>query len=145
MPFKNGRSLSSPCLERKDWQCCTHIPTWKLLAGAESWASLQLGYGALEVTSVPTLLLTSSSLYSCRCQPGICLFFSGLNRYGSPTVYSQPSSILRSRFPLTGSLFYFTTCVSAKLLRSCLTLQLYGLYNPPGPSVHGIVQAGILG
>ena len=35
-------------------------------------------------------------------------------------------------------------CVCAKLLQSCPTLRLHGLYSPPGSSVHGILQARIL-
>ena len=35
-------------------------------------------------------------------------------------------------------------CVCAKSLQSCLTVQPYGLYSPPGSSVHGILQSRIL-
>ena len=35
-------------------------------------------------------------------------------------------------------------CVCAKSLQSCLTVQPYGLYSPPGSSVGGILQSRIL-
>ena len=36
------------------------------------------------------------------------------------------------------------TSLCAKSLQSCLTVQPYGLYSPPGSSVHGILQSRIL-
>ena len=91
------------------------------------------------------IVKNSDKMWSTRGENGKPLHHS-CHENSMNKMKKQKSYDTGDEYPRPEVVQYITgeACMSAKSLQSCLTLCDPMDYSPPGPSVHGILQARIL-